>query len=238
MWPPSARIWRLSSSAKLRGGAAQRRSRRRQGKGGKGKRDAGTQPVLAVRHFARHRPEVADLDGQRFQEGAIEGKLGTLQHDGGMLQPGDDALGRRSGLPGDTGNVVAMHGDPVGHQRTRIGGGKLGTGGAHVAQPAEAVQRLLPAMIGHIDLERRLAAGFDQMSRQGIAAVIDLKRDLWVGEAQVRWRDQDTFGRAAGIAPAIDRPGTQAPARLAPELLRDKRPKTRRVAGNECQKPS
>ena len=130
------------------GRAAQRRCRRRQRQGGEGQRDAGAQPVLAIRHFARHRPQIADLHGKRFQEGAVERELGALQHDRGMLQPGDDALGRGAGLPGDAGNVAAMHGDPVGDQGAGVGGGELGAGGAHVAQPAKAVQRLLPAVIG------------------------------------------------------------------------------------------
>jgi hypothetical protein len=86
------------------------------------------------------------------------------------------------------------------------------------------MQRFLPAAIGHVELKGRGAAGLDQMAGQRIAAVIDLQRDLRIGEPQIRRGDQDAFGRAAGIAPAIDRTGAQTPARLAPELLRDKRP--------------
>ena len=108
MWPPSGEDLAVELLGEIAGGAAQRRGRRRQRQRREGERDAGAQPVLAVRHFARHRAEIADLDGQRLQEGAIEGKLGALQHDRGMLQPGNDALCGRAGLPGDAGNVAAM----------------------------------------------------------------------------------------------------------------------------------
>jgi hypothetical protein len=82
----------------------------------------------------------------------------------------------------------------------------------------------------HVDLEGRPAAGLDQMPRQRETAVVDFQRDLRVGEAKVGRRDQHALGRAAGIAPAVDRAGAQAAARLAPHLLRDERPQTRRVA--------
>ena len=171
-----------------------------------------------------------------FRIGAVEGKLRALQHDGGMLQPGDDALGRGRRLPGDARDAAAMGRDPVGHQRARIGGRELGAGRAHVAQPAEAVQRLQPAAVLHLDLEWRAAAGLDQMAGQREAAVVDFQRDLRVGEAQIRRRDQHALRRAAGIAPAIDRAGAQAPARLAPNLLGDERPETRRAARRSRQK--
>ena len=145
-------------------GATQRRSGRRQRQGGKGERDAGAQPVLAIGHLARHRPQIADLHGERLQEGAIEGKFRALQHDRGMLQPGNHPFGSRSGFPGDARYLIAMHGDPVGDERPGIRRGELGAGGAHVAQPAEAVQCLLPATVRHVDLEGRLAAGLDQMA--------------------------------------------------------------------------
>src|SRR5918994_1050834 len=70
-----------------------------------------------------------------------------------MLEPGDDALGRCRRLPADAADAAAMHGDPIGNQRPGVGGGKLGAGGAHVAQPAEAVQRFLPAAIGDLHLK-------------------------------------------------------------------------------------
>ncbi len=107
-----------------------------------------------------------------------------------------------------------------------------------VAQPAEAVQRLQPAAVLDLDLEGRAAAGLDQMAGQRKAAVIDFQRDLRVGEAQIRRRDQHALGRAAGIAPTIDGPGAQTPARLAPHLLCDERPETRRAARRSCQKNS
>ena len=145
IWPPSGRICRSSSSARWRVALRSADGRRRQRQRREGQRDAGAQPVLAVGHLRRHRAQIADLHRQRLQEGAVEREFGALQHHRGMLQPGDDALGGRRRLPGDAGDAAAVDGDPVRHQRARIGGGELGAGGAHVAQPAEAVQRLQPA---------------------------------------------------------------------------------------------
>lgn len=212
------------------GGAAQHGRRRGQGECCKGERDARAQLLLAVGHFVGHGAQIADLQRQRLQVAAVEGKLGTLQHHRGMLQPGDDAARGDRRLPGDAGNAAAIGGNPVADQRTGIGGGKLGAGGAHVAQPAKAMQRALPVAVGHFDLERRLAAGLDQMAGKGVAAVVDFKRDLLVGKPQVRRRDQNAFWRATGETPAIERTGAQAAAGLAPELPGDQRPKACRVA--------
>ena len=236
MWPPSGRICRSISLDKVAGRGAQRRRRHRQRQRREGQRDAGAQLLLAVRHFRRHRAQEADLHGQRFQEGAVERELGALQHHRRMLQPGDDAPCRHGGIPGDAGNAGAVDLDPVRDQRAGVGGGKLGAGGAHVAQPAEAVQRFQPLRIGDVELEGRLAAGLDEMARQRIAAVVDLQRDLRIGEPQVGRRDQHALGRAALVAPMIDRPGAQPAPRASPQLARHQRPQTRGIARNACQK--
>ena len=236
MWPPSGRICRSISLERLRVALRSAEGGTGSDKRREGQRDAGAQLLLAVRHFRRHRAQEADLHRQRFQEGAVERELGALQHDRGMLQPGDDAPCRDGRVPGDAGNAGAVDLDPVGDQRARVGGGELGAGGAHMAQPAEAVQRFQPLRIGDVELERRLAAGLDQMAGQRKAAVIDLERDLRVGEPEVRRRDQHALGRAALVAPMIDRPGAQPAPRAPPQLARHQRPQTRGIARSARQK--
>ena len=189
----------------------------RQRKRGESERNTGPQFLLAVRHLRRHRAQIADLHRERSQEGAIEAQFGALQHDRGMLQPGNDAPCRDGRSQATPEMRAAMHGDPVRHQRSRIGGGEFGAGGAHVAQPAETVQRFQPSRICDVDLERRLAACLDQMARKREAAIIDFERDLRIGEPEIRRSDQDALGRAPAIAPAIFRPGAQAAA-APPEL--------------------
>ena len=215
----------------IAGGAAQRRGRRRQRQRGEGERDAGAQPVLAVRHFAHHRAQIADLHGERFQEGAVERKLGALQDNRGMLQPGDDALGGRRRAP----RRCRKCWPPCMAIQSETSARALAAASSVPAARMWRSQRkpcsvFSQPRFGDLDLERRCAAGLDQMARKRKAAVIDFERDLRVGEAQVRRRDQHALRRASGIAPAIDRPGAQAPARLAPNLLGDERPETRRAA--------
>ncbi len=83
--------------------------------------------------------------------------------------------------------------------------------------------------LGDLDLERRVAAGLDQMAGEREAAVIDFERDLRVGEAQIGRRDQHAFRRAARDS-ASDRPDRRAdaPARCARAPC-DERPETRRA---------
>ena len=214
--------------------AAQRRGRCRQRHRRIGKRDTGPQPALALRHLPHHRAQIADLRCQRPEECPVEAQFGALQNHRGVLQPGDDALGRRLRVPRRPADAAAMGRDPVGHQGARIGGGEFGVGGAHVAQPAEAVQRLLPALVCDIEQEGRPPRGLDQTTGQRKAAMVDFEGNLRVGNAEVRRRDQHALGRAAAVAPAIERPRAQATPRPAPIRAGDERPQTP-VVGRRCR---
>lgn len=152
-----------------------------------------------------------------------------------MLQPGNDALGRDCRLPGHAGNMIAVQCDPVGHQRSRIGRGEVAVSGPHVAEPAKAMQALQPARVGTFDLEWRLPSSFHYMTGQRKAPVIDLQRNLRVGQPEVRWRDQDALRRPAGITPAIDGATAQAPPRTAPHFARDQHPQMCGVAVCDAQ---
>ena len=193
------------------------RTRHRQRQRREGQSDAGAQQVLAVGHVARGKPQVAHLRGKRFEVGAIERKFRALQHDRRVLQPGDDANSGDGRIPRGRGDAAAMDGDPVGDQRPRVGKGEFRAGLAHVAQPAEAMQGMLPLERSAGHLEGRSAAGFDQLSGERIAAVVDIVGDLRVGQAKVGRRDEDALGRPAGETPAIGRPGGQ-PAPEAPPV--------------------
>ncbi len=129
---------------KIAAGGLDRGGGCRQRQGAECQRDAGAQPVFAIRHFAGVCAQIAHLHGEHLQELAIERKLGALQHDGGMLKPCDEAPGGGARLPRHAGDAPAVERHPFFHQSSGIGGGEVALGGAHVAQPAKTVQGILP----------------------------------------------------------------------------------------------
>src|SRR5690606_8622123 len=60
--------------------------------------------------------------------------------------------------------------------------------------------------------------------------VIDLESDLWIGQAQIRRCNENTFRRTARITPMEHRARAQPAPDLSPQLLGNESPKMRGIA--------
>ncbi len=83
-----------------------------------------------------------------------------------------------------------------------------------------------PCDLRHSSRKGDRPRGLDQTAGQRKAAMVDFEGNLRVGNAEVRRRDQHALGRAAAVAPAIERPRAQATPRPSPIRAGDERPQT------------
>ena len=175
----------------------------RQGKGGDG--DGGEELGIALGGVEEPRPQAAHLAHQRTQEAAVEAAIGRFQNERRLGDPGQHALGDDLAGKGH-GRRPRLAADPVGHQRPGVLAGEGVVGGAQMAQPAEAVQIVLPGRRRRRHVEGRAAAGIDDLAGEGEDAGVDVGGDGGVGGADVLRGDDQPFRLGARPAPAGKRP--------------------------------
>jgi len=143
-----------------------------------------------------------------------------MQHDGGVRQPCDDALGDDIGLPGDAVDPRAMQLDPVVDNGACIGTGLGALVGADMAQPGEGMEPDREMIGGEFQEEGRLVAGIEHAAGKRKAALVDFLRHEGVERAQIGRSDDQPAGRSTGKA---DRhgPRQRKEARQTTQGLRD-----------------
>ena len=137
--------------------------------------------------------QIAHLAHQAAQEAPIEARVGVLQDQRRLAEPGDDASRQYVGSPSQR-VPGALHRDPFVDQRAGIGAGDAGVRGAQMAQPAEAEQGGRPILGRRLHLEDRTAVADHDFAGEGEAAGIDFAGAGGVGRAQVLRRDQQPVG--------------------------------------------
>ena len=231
-WPPSGRIWWSSSSESANS------SRRR--------RPSWPSRQIAAKATAiRHCSRAAALDGagesevqpvgeprDMAHEALVEDVIGAFEQQRRMRQEGDQPP-RRDGRPTGDLVAVALPGDEVIDQRAGIGAGDRGVGRAHVAQPAEAVQRLGPGLARRLAVEGRFAMGAQRAAGKGVVAGIDVAGGGRVGGAQVMrgeeqarraWRGRRARACARRRRTGHGSAGPPVRSRPAPSPLRSDHP--------------
>ena len=212
-WPPSGRICCSDLVAQPIGrgldvarlaGDAQRRV---------GQRHLGLHARHAAARVARGMAQIAHLPHQAAQEAPVEPRIGVLQHQRRLAEPGDDAP-RQHVRPPRHRMPRALQRDPLVDQRAGIGARDAGFGGAQMAQPAETQQRRRPFVRRRLHLEDRAAVADHDLAGEGEAAGIDFGGQRGVGRAQILRRDQEAVGLELRQRPAQQRMAVEPPGGL------------------------
>ena len=174
-----------------------------------GQRHQRLHPRHALARLERGVTQIAHLAHQAAQKAPVERVVGIVQDQRRLAEPRRDASRQNFRLPAYR-VPRALHGNPLVHQRPRIGAGDTGLGRAQMAQPAEAEQGRRPFVGRRHDLERRAAVADHHFAGEGEAPGVDLARARAVGGAQVLRRDQQPLGLARDEAHTNERVAAQA----------------------------
>ncbi len=134
------------------------------------------------------------------QETLVEGVIRPFQDQRRLADEGHEPARRDLGVAGDP-LVAELRGDELVHQGAGIGLGQRRAGGAQVAQPAEAVERLAPGAARGQEREGRAPACGDGAARESEEAGIDVGRDGGIGRAQVLRREKEPRGHGRAGEP-------------------------------------
>ena len=168
-----------------------------------GERDRGLQARYPVARLPNRVAQVADLPRQAAQEAAVELRVGVVEHQRRLAEPGHDPARDHVRAPGNR-VVGAVERDPLVHQRAGVGAGDAGLGGAQVAQPAEAEERGRPVLGRRGHLEGGAGIAGDDLAREREAAGIDFACPGCIAGPQVLRRDGDAVRFAEGKRPVDD----------------------------------
>ena len=133
-----------------------------------------------------------------------------------------------SGIVGDRRRAPAG-GDPFERQLARLLPRDLILGRVQMAQPAEAVQLLLPRHGWRHDLERRFRAHGRRRARKAEIAIVKLDREARIAGAKILREDKKMIGGGNARHPARKRSFQRKPERGAPSLIHGQRSKTRLI---------
>ncbi|GJE72859.1 hypothetical protein CHKEEEPN_4420 [Methylorubrum podarium] len=161
-----------------------------------GQRHRGEQARLRRRRAAQRAFQLPRALADGLEEGLVEGVVGALQHQRRLAQERDQPPGGHRHGAGADGLAAPAH--EVRDEGAGVGAGERRVGGAEVAQPAEAVERVRPFGRGGIVIERGAPAHHQRAAREDEQAGIDVVGERGVAGAQVVRRDDEAGHPRAG----------------------------------------
>src|SRR5262245_5849786 len=155
----------------------------------------------AVRRIAIARREIAELRGERPEEGFVGLRLAGIEHEHRVRQPGDDPATHDLRLPGKTGQRTLGR-DEIVDENLGLLARELAAGGAEMSEPTEAMEFARPPFGWWIDLERRLRVDLGEFAGKAEMAVVKLGGKAWVSRPELLRGEQQLLGSRAGVAQA------------------------------------
>ena len=126
----------------------------------------------AAAGVARGMAKIAHLAREAAQKAPVEARIGVLQDQRRLAEPGHDAARQHVRAPGQR-MPGALQRDPFVDQRAGIGAGDAGLRRAQMPQPAEAQQRRRPVVGRRLHFENRAPIANHDFAGEGEAAGID-----------------------------------------------------------------